>query len=116
MHEAVVSRLATCDAASIHRELRAVVEGVFHRVTIKVLAHVIAAIVPSANRFGFDGPRVLHPAEVIDVVDVEIAEAATARPKEAVEARNLPEQFARFAGPFFRKRRSEHSLHSITAE
>ena len=54
----------------------------------------------SAEGLGLDRPGVLHPAEMVDVVDVEVAEAAAAGPEEAVEVLDLPEQLAGVAGPF----------------
>ena len=103
-------------APAIHDELGAVGEGVFNRVVVEVLVHVIAAIMAAAQRLGLDRPGVLHPAEMIDVVDVKVAVAPAAGPEEAVEVLNLPEQFTRFARPFFRERRSDRSVHSIAAQ
>ena len=40
---------------------------------------------------------------MIDMMDVKIAEETTARPEEAMKTADLPEQFARFAGPLFGK-------------
>ena len=46
-------------------------------------------IVTAAYALGLDGPGVFHPAEMVDDVDVEVAEAAAACPEEAVESPNL---------------------------
>src|SRR6266853_6388015 len=70
----------------------------------------------AAQRLGLDRPGVLHPAEMINMVNVKVAEAPAARPEEAVEALNLPEQFSRFARPFFRKRRSHRSMHPVASQ
>src|SRR6266705_2374871 len=105
-----VNVVATVDAASIHHELASVGERVFHRVVVEVLVHRIAAVMAAAQRLGLDRPGVLRPAEMINMVDVKVAEAPTARPQEAVEALNLPEQFRRFAPPFFRQRRTHRSM------
>ena len=53
---------------------------------------------------------------MINMVDVKVAETPAARPQEAVEALNLPEQFRRFARPFFRERRSHRSMHPVAAQ
>src|SRR5439155_18405643 len=62
LREAVVSGLATHDAAPVHDELAAVGEGVFHGVVVEVLVHVITAIMAAAQRLGLDRRRVLLPA------------------------------------------------------
>src|SRR5205814_760544 len=86
-----VNVIASIDAASIHHELAAVSERVFHRVGVEILVHAQAAatalaIVPAAKRLGLDRPGVLHPAEMVNVVDVKVADAPAARPQETVEA------------------------------
>src|SRR5688572_27446716 len=84
-----VNVVATVDAASIHHELAAVRERVFHRVGVEILIHARAttselSIMPPAERLGLDWPAVLHPAKVIDMMDIKVAETAAARPEEAV--------------------------------
>jgi hypothetical protein len=49
----------------------------------------------AAISFRFDRPVVLDPAGFVDVVNIEVAKAATARPKETVEILDLVEKFAR---------------------
>src|ERR1051325_9521364 len=105
---------APVGAAPVHDELGAVGKGVFHRIRIEILIHPqlairVVAIMPAAQRLGLNRPRVFHPAEMIDVMDVEVAVTAAAGPEEAVETGNLPEQFARLAGPFLRKCRRHGS-------
>ena len=70
----------------------------------------------AAQRLGLDRPGVFHPTEMINVVDVKVAETPAAGPEEAVEALNLPKQFTRFAGPFLRERRAHRSMHPIAAQ
>ena len=101
-------------------ELGAVGEDVFDRVGVEVLVHVGCAVgtwsvMASAQGLGLDRPGVLHPAEVVDVVDVEVAEAAAAGPEEAVEALDLPEQFAGLAGPLGGEGRAERPVHAVAA-
>ncbi len=52
---------------------------------------------------------------MIDDVDVEVVETTAAGPDEAVETLNLPQQFARLAGPFLRERRPDRSGHPVGA-
>ena len=80
----------TGHAASVHVHFGAVGKSVFHRIRIKILIDVrvaigALAIMASTQGLGFDWPGVLHHADVIDVVDVEIAEAPAAEPDEAVK-------------------------------
>ena len=48
-------------------------------------------------------------------MDVKVAEATAARPDEAVETADLPEQLARLAGPFFGKGGGQRPGHAIAA-
>ena len=48
-------------------------------------------------------------------MNVEIAEASAARPDEAVETGDLPEQFARLTGPAFRESRRDRPMHPVAA-
>src|ERR1035437_9965820 len=48
----------------------------------------------AAQRLRFYRPFVLHPAQLIDDVDIKVVVAASARPDEAVEALHLVEQVA----------------------
>src|SRR5438309_199210 len=116
-----VNVVATIDAASVHHELAAVGKRIFHGIGVKILVHARAAatalaIMPPAERLGLDRPGVLHPAEMVDMVDVKVAETPAARPKETVEALNLPEQFSWFARPFSRECRSHRSMHPVAAQ
>src|SRR5207244_3306160 len=70
----------------------------------------------AAQRLGFDRPGGLHPTEMVNMVDVKVAEAPTARPQEAVETLNLPEQLTRVARPLFRVRRSHRPMHPVAAQ
>src|SRR5262249_1197735 len=90
-----VNVITAIHAATIHRHFPAVGECVFDRIGIEILVDVgfavgIVAIVASTQRLRFNGPRVLHPAEVVDMMNVKVAEASTAGPKETVEVPNLP--------------------------
>src|SRR6478672_1393567 len=60
-------------------------------------------------------PRIFHPAKMIDVMDVKIAVAAAASPKETMKLTNLPKQLARVARPFCRESVSHRPVHAITA-
>ena len=77
-----------------HEELGPVGERVFDRVVVEILIDAVAAIVPAAGGVGLDRPGTLHPAEFVDVVDVEVAVAAAAGPEEAVEPLDLIHQVA----------------------
>ena len=76
------------------RELRAVGKGVLDGVIVEVLIDRVAAIVAAAQAHRLNRPGVLHPAALVDAVDVEVAEAAAAGPEEAVEPLDLVEQLA----------------------
>ena len=69
----------------------------------------------AAERLGFDGPGVFHPAEMIDVVNVEIAVTTTAQPDEAVEALDLIHQIGERAGVGFGEGGGERAGHAVTA-
>ena len=81
----VVNGFGAGDATAVHVHFGAVGKGVFDRVGIKVLVGVFDAVavrfvMASAEALGFDGPGVFHPAEVVDVVDIEVAVGAAAEP------------------------------------
>src|SRR5439155_7755642 len=108
MSIARVHIVAPVDAASVHVHLGAVSEGVFDGISIKILIDVRSAlgadlVVAPAEGLRFDRPRILHPAEMINVMDVKIIETAAAGPEEAMEVPNLPEQFTRITGPLRRE-------------
>ena len=56
-----------------------------------------------AQGLGFHRPGILHPAEMIDVMDVKIAETTAAGPEETMKILNLPQQLAGLAWPLRRK-------------
>src|SRR6185436_5729949 len=73
----VVNRVGARDAAAVHIHFGPVGEGVFNGVAVKVLVNIFDAVevlfvMASAEALGFNGPGVFHPAEVVDVVDVEV--------------------------------------------
>src|SRR5436190_11426718 len=69
----------------------------------------------SAERLRFDRPIVLHPAEMVNVMDVEVIEASSAGPKETVEIPNLPKQLVWLARPLGCERRARRPMHPVTA-
>ena len=88
--------IAAIDATAVHGHFRAIGKRIFNRISVEVLIDVCFAvrggpIMASTECLRFDGPRVLHPAKMIDVMDVKIAVAAAARPKKAVEPADLPQ-------------------------
>ena len=106
--------VAAVDATPVQEELRAVGERVFDRIRVEVLIDGVPAIMAAAERLGLDRPGILHPAAVIDDVNVEVVEAPAAGPNEAVEASNLPQQLTRIARPFVRERRSHRPAHAVS--
>src|SRR6186713_788459 len=106
MGEAVIHRHSANHTAAIHDEFGIVGEGVLDRIAVEVLVDVLVAIVTAADGVRLDRPGILHPAAVINVMDVEVGKATPAGPEEAMEATNLPEQFAGFAGPALGERGS----------
>ena len=85
------------------------------RVGVEVLVDVVAAIMAAAQRLGLDRPGVLHPAAMVDDVDVEVAEAAAAGPEEAVEAPNLVGHFGDVGRLRRRLHRSDRAVHAVAA-
>src|SRR6266403_1512318 len=99
-----VNGVAPIHAAAIHIHLGAVGERVLDRVRIEILIHVwfifrIGLVMPPTYALSFDRPRVLHPAQMIDVMNVEITEATAAGPEKTMKILNLPEQFTRLPRP-----------------
>ena len=90
--------LAVFHRAARIEKLRAVGEGPFNAVAVEVLVVELAAEMPAAGRLGLHRPGVLHPADLVHVVHVEVAEHAAAGPEEAVEPLGLPEEFAHALG------------------
>ena len=84
--------LAVADVPTFKEELGSVLPSILTGVVVEVLVHVRAAIRASAAPPDVGGEVVLHPAGFVNVVDEEVAEAATRRPEKAVEALDLPEQ------------------------
>ncbi len=70
------------DAATVELELAAILEGVFDRVGVKVLVNIVATEMPAAKPLGFDGPVILHPAALVDVVDQKVAVRPAAGPQK----------------------------------
>src|SRR5262245_15870760 len=52
----------------------------------------MVAVVAAAAGLSFNRPVVLHPATLVDVVDIEVAIESAASPQEAVEAADLKRQ------------------------
>ena len=75
-------------------QLGAVRVGVLDGVLIEVLVDGVAAEMASAGRVSLDRPGALHPGAFIDLMDVEIAEAAAAGPQETDRPLDLVEQLA----------------------
>ena len=84
--------VAAVDVSAFEKELGAVAERIFDGVRVEVLIDEAFTIGTSARAHGLDGPGVLHPAAFVDVVDEEVAIAAAAGPKEAVEPLDLIQQ------------------------
>jgi len=110
--------VGTVDAPTLEVELRSVGKGVLHRVVVEVLVDErhpfsVGSIVSTTRRLRLHGPAVLHPRKVVDVVNVEVVEAAAARPEEAVESANLILKVAHaiwLGRGFERGRRTVHSV------
>src|SRR5436190_13869618 len=115
-----VNVIASINAATVHVHLGAVGEGIFDGIGIKILIDVRSAIgvdfvVTSAQRLCLDRPGVLHPAKVIDMMNVKVIETAAAGPEETMEVPNLPKQLTGIAGPLGRECGSDRPVHSVTA-
>ena len=69
----------------------------------------------SADRMGFDRPRVFHPAGFVDEMDIDIAEETATGPEEAVKAFDLIHDFG-LAFRFFQGKGGSHwSVHPVAA-
>src|ERR1019366_1127086 len=99
MHVAGIDGLTTYYVASVKKHLGAIGEGVFHRIGVEILVHVrhAAAVLPvvaAAQSLGLDRPRVLHPAQGIQDMDIIVTVHAAAGPQEAMETLHLVIQLA----------------------
>src|SRR4051794_6022475 len=68
---------------------------------------------PASHCLSLHGPLILQPTQLIDVVDIKIVEAASARPDEAVEALHLVKQVGDTGG--FRRGEEvpDRSMHTV---
>jgi hypothetical protein len=87
------------DTSAIEEELRTVGKSVFDRIVIEVLVNQrlsisVLAIVSSTGRLGGYGPRIFHPRQVVNMVDIKVAKATATSPNEAVETPDLVLQVA----------------------
>ena len=73
--------------------MRAVRVGVLYGVDIEVLVHRVAAVLPAAECHRLNRPGALHPRELVDLVNVIVAEDAAAGPQKPVEEADLVQQF-----------------------
>src|SRR5256885_2521524 len=74
------------------------------------------AVMPAAERLGVNWPGILHPAQMVDVMNVEVIVTAATGPNKTVEAPNLPKQFTRMPRPLLRKRRRHRLVHAVPAQ
>src|SRR5690349_540408 len=75
--------------ATDEKQLRAVRISVLYGIIVEVLVERPAAIMAPAGGVGSNWPVVLHPATLVDLVNVEVAENAAAGPQETMKATNL---------------------------
>ena len=98
-------------------KLRAVVERVFDGVVVEILVFKLGLVLAVAEPLRLDWPRPLHPADLVHVMHIVIAEDAAAGPQEAVEAPDLPEEFAHsLRGPGEEFHALGRGVHAIAAE
>src|SRR5260370_36947236 len=74
---------------------------------------VVAAVVAATEGLGFHRPAILHPAALVDVVDIKIAVEAAAGPQEAVKPLDLVEQLADPLGPGAGERKPHRPAHPV---
>src|SRR4029079_7597187 len=73
------------------------------------------AVVTTAQRLGLHRPCVLHPAEVVDDVNVEIAVVPAAGPEETVEPLDLVHKFGHVMRSRQGLKEADRSLHAVAA-
>src|SRR5207248_408887 len=95
-------------------------KGILYGIGIKVLIHIRCAVsglavVAAAHRLGFDRPTVFHPTEVVNNMDIVVAEASSSGPQETMEAPDLVFQ----VGDIGRLRQggemADEALHAVAA-
>ena len=69
----------------------------------------------ATESLGFDRPRVFHPAALVDLVNVEVAEESAAGPEEAVESLDLEHDFALPFRFLFGKGGGYRAVHAVGA-
>ena len=82
------------NCATVDEQLCAVVKRVLHRIRVEILIDAVTAIVTSAAGFATYGPRILHPAGFINVVNQEVADRSAAQPEKSVKTADLVQQLA----------------------
>ena len=107
-------------AAAVHEKLASVGIGVFHRICIEILVHTsdtfgACFVMAAAQSLSLDGPLIFHPGEMVDNVNVEVAEVASAGPDEAVEALHLIHQVTDARRLGRRGEESDWSVHAVAA-
>lgn len=108
--------MAAGNISAFEYKLTAIRESVFRGIMIEVLVDIIFPVEPTAGPLGFYRPGIFHPAAFIDVMDQEIAEAATASPEESMEPANLILKFANVIGFWSCKGSADRSSHAVGAK
>ena len=93
--------------------LGAVGEGPFDAQGVEVLAAIGAVGGAAPDAVGGDGPRVLDPAQLINLMDVHLGEQAAGDPEEVHEVPDLPEQLF-LVGRLLAQ--VAHRLHAVGAD
>ena len=79
-------RMTAIHDPAIKQKLGTVGKGVFDGISVKILINKIAPIMAAAESLGSDGPAILHPATLVNVVNQEITVTAPAGPKKGMKA------------------------------
>src|SRR5262249_51745387 len=84
---------ATVHASAIHEHFCAILKRVLNGVSIEVLVNIrraigLLTIMPSAQGLCLHWPGVLHPTQVVNVVNVKVVKTAAAGPQEAMKVLN----------------------------
>ena len=110
--------MGSSHASTIKEELRSILKGVFNGIRVEVLVNKwltigINSVMSTAQRLCIHRPCILHPAKVVNMVNIKVVEASATGPQEAVEPPNLIFKVAHVIWLGCRLKRSGRTVHSV---